>query len=153
MDLFFPDFFLIFPLFSRFLANISLSGVALCPPCIPSGEMGLLDDEMIDGTPLITWWEIRGHNAGPLWWLNWDPLITWWEIKGHHFNGMMRKLGALDGAMENVEPFVLWSQWGNWKPLIKQWENCKELNDLMRKTRKIGPLINLRAPLMTQWAN
>ena len=27
------------------------------------------------------------------------------------------------------------TQWGNWKPLIKQWENCVgRLNDLMGKT-------------------
>ena len=39
--LFFPDFSWFFPDFSwffpRFLANFSLSGVALCPPCHPYG--------------------------------------------------------------------------------------------------------------------
>ena len=33
----FPRFFLILFSFSRFLANFSLSEVALCPPCHPSG--------------------------------------------------------------------------------------------------------------------
>ena len=28
-------------------------------------------------------------------------------IRGHHFDDMMRKLGALDGAMENLGPFAL----------------------------------------------
>ena len=39
--------------------------------------------------------------------MNWDPLITWWKIRGHHFDDMVRKLGALDGAMENLGPFTL----------------------------------------------
>ena len=55
--------------------------------------------------PLITKWEIRGHNAGT-WWHNDElgPLITWWEIRGYHFDDMMRKLGALEGAVENLGP-------------------------------------------------
>ena len=31
------------------------------------------------------------------------------------------------------------TQWGNWKPLKKQWDNCKELSDLMRKTGDWAP--------------
>ena len=30
-------------------------------------------------------------------------------------------------------------QWENWKPLIKQWENCGELNDQMGKTGNWAP--------------
>ena len=54
------------------------------------------------------WWR-DGGNGGAPWWRNdnWDPLIPWWEIRGHHFDDMMRKLGALDGAMENLGPFAL----------------------------------------------
>ena len=44
-------------------------------------------------------------------WGKWDPLMTWLEIRGHHFDDMMRKLGALDGAIENLGPFALW--WRN----------------------------------------
>ena len=74
------------------------------------GEMGSLDDAMINGTPLITSWEIRGHNRGPLIddaMMNWNPLITRWEIRGYHFDDMMSKLWALDSAMENLGPFAL----------------------------------------------
>ena len=56
--LFFPDFssfFLIFPLFprfspdfSRFLANFSLSGVALCPPCHYTGYFVLIDKKLVN---------------------------------------------------------------------------------------------------------
>ena len=47
----------------------------------------------------------------------------------------MRKLGALDGAMENLGHFAH-GEIGN--PL-KQWENCEELNDLMRNTELWAP--------------
>ena len=51
--------------------------------------------------PLIMWWGIRDHN-GPIddTVMNWDPLITWLEIRGYHFDDIMRKVGALNGAME-----------------------------------------------------
>ena len=77
------------------------------------------------------WWR-DGGNGGP-WWRNdkWDPLITWWEIRGHNGGPLMtnwwigtpwyrdgkleviilmtrRKLGALDGAVENLGLFALW---------------------------------------------
>ena len=56
---------------------------------------------------LITWWEINGH-IGALWWRNdklgfFDNPIGFWS---HHFDDMLRKLGALDRAMENLGPFV-----------------------------------------------
>ena len=57
------------------------------------------------------WWR-DGRNGGP-WWRNdkWDPLITWLEIRGYHIDDMMRKVGALDSAMEKLGPFALW--WRN----------------------------------------
>ena len=45
--------------------------------------MGALDDAMLNGTP----------------------------FRGYHFDDMIRKLEALDGAMENLGPFALW--WSN----------------------------------------
>ena len=56
----------------------------------------------------------------------------------------MRKLGALDGAMENLGPFALFDD-AMWKleTLNKAMGNCGELNDLMRKMG-IGAL-------MRQW--
>ena len=76
----------------------------------------ILNTTLFKWDPLITWWEIRGHNGAP-WWRNdeLEPLITWREIRGHHFDCMMRKLGALDGVMENLGPlnFALW--WPNGK--------------------------------------
>ena len=73
------------------------------------GEMRAIDDANDKRDPLITWWEIIGHIGGPLDYemINWDPLITWWEIWGNHFDDMMKKLGALDSAMENLGPFAL----------------------------------------------
>ena len=71
-----------------------------------------LDDTMINWTP----WKRDGKlevAMGPLddAMMNWDPFITWWEIRGHHFDDMMRKLGALGGAIEDLGPFALW--WRN----------------------------------------
>ena len=54
--------------------------------------------------------------------VNWDPLIMWQEIRGHHFNDMMMKLGALDGAMEILGLFALW--WRNGEianPALYKW--------------------------------
>ena len=55
---------------------------------------------------------------------------------------MMRKLGALDGAMENLGPFALFND-TMWKLETlnkkKQWGNCGELNDLMRKMGNWAP--------------
>ena len=84
--------------------------------------------------------------VGAPWWCNdeLEPLITWWEIRGHHHANMMRILGALVGAMENLGPFALWWRNGEMgKPLIKQRGNCEEFNDLMTKTGNWA--------LMRQW--
>ena len=44
------------------------------------------------------WWRDMG-NGGP-WWRNdkWDPLITWWEIRGHNGGPL------IDDAMMNWDP-------------------------------------------------
>ena len=43
--------------------------------------------------------------------MNWDLFQIDNVIRGHNFDDMMKKLGALDGAMENLGPFALW--WRN----------------------------------------
>ena len=59
--------------------------------------------------PLITWWEIRGHNAGPLmtqWWIG--TLDNVMGNKRLPFYWHDEEIGALDGAVENLGPFALW---------------------------------------------
>ena len=51
----------------------------------------------------------------------------------------MRKLGALDSAMENLGPLPFDDAMRKLETLVKQWGNCGELNDLMRKMGKWAP--------------
>ena len=70
------------------------------------GEMGAPWWRNDKWDPLIMWWEIRGHN-GP-WWRN-DELGPLGNVMGnrgrHHSDDMIRNMGAVDSAMENVGPF------------------------------------------------
>ena len=69
---------------------------------------------------------------------------------------MMRKLGALDGEMDNLGPFALKKQWGAKReigPLMVQWNiNLGPFDDKMGKLEtlaimKLGPLIDLMGKL------
>ena len=115
------------------------------------GNLGPFDDGMGEmggpwwhndkWDPLITWWEIRGHNGGPLddTKMDWDPLITWWELEVIILMTWWGNWGPWwrNGNFRALCPLM--TQWGNWKPLIKQWRNCGELNDLRRKTGNWAP--------------
>ena len=88
--------------------------------------------------------------------INWDLLITWWEIRGDHFEDMMRKLGALDGAMENFRPFddTMAKMETLNKVLGKR--SGGGLNDLIGKIGNWtldGAMEHLEDFLMMQWAN
>ena len=60
-------------------------------------------------------------------------------------SGIARTLGPMDNEFSGAPPILhipLMMQWGIWEPLIKQWGNCGELNDLMiRRKIEIGPLV------------
>ena len=104
------------------------------------------------GFPLMERWGKWGDGeVGAPWWCNnkWIPLITWWEIRGHRFDDIMRKLGALDGAMENLGPLALWWRNGKLQTLKKLRGNFRELNDLMRKTGNWAPDDHVNA--MEHW--
>ena len=51
--------------------------------------------------PLITWWEIRGHNG--------DTLTQWW-------------IGTPWQRDKKLEITILMRWWGNWGPLMAQWK-------------------------------
>ena len=116
------------------------------------GKWGPLDDANDKQDHLVTWWEIIGHTGAP-WMINWDPSITWWEIRGHHFDDMMRKLGALDGAMDNLGPFALKKQWRAKREIMSlkvQWNiNLGPFDDKMGKLETLA-MMKL-GPLMISW--
>ena len=75
------------------------------------GNLGPFDDSM--------------GEVGVPWWRNdkWYPLITWWEIRGH--NGGTLKMQWWIGAPwyrdGNLEVIILMT-WGNWGPLMALWK-------------------------------